>query len=318
MKKTPTDLLPIDMVYLWVDGNDPAWQAKRNHTIGVTEERSAVNCDGRYASHDELLYSLRSADLYAPWLRRIYIVTDNQVPAWLDTSNPKVRIVDHKEIMPPEALPCFNSVVIEHFLWRIPGLSERFLYANDDTYFGRAVEPADFFAPDGLPYIRQNRRPLRRPLLWLKQKITGRKMSNYSHTVHETAKLVQRRYGKYYGAKAHHNIDAYLRSDCEATFREFLDRLQPTFGNHVRSDNDVQRSLYSYAALARRRAHPLFVTQRTSLYVHIENPRHYEKLRTYAPMFFCMNDSEYATETDRTRSQEYLAGRFPQKSKFEK
>lgn len=318
MKKTPTDLLPIDMVYLWVDGNDPAWQAKRNHTIGVTEERSAVNCDGRYASHDELLYSLRSVEQYAPWLRRIFIVTDNQVPAWLDTSNPKVRIVDHKEIMPAEALPCFNSSVIEHFLWRIPGLSERFLYANDDMYFGRPVEPGDFFAPDGLPYIRQNRRLLRRQLLWLKSKVSGKKMSHYNRIVQNGAELVHSHYGKYYGAKSHHNIDAYLKSDCEETFDTFSKQLRPTFSNQVRSDNDVQRSLYSYAALARRRAHPLFVTQRTSLRVHIQNPRHYEKLRSYTPMFFCMNDSEYATETDRTRSQEYLAGRFPQKSKFEK
>lgn len=239
MKKTPTDLLPIDMVYLWVDGNDPAWQAKRNHTIGVTEERSAVNCDGRYASHDELLYSLRSVEQYAPWLRRIFIVTDNQVPAWLDTSNPKVRIVDHKEIMPAEALPCFNSSVIEHFLWRIPGLSERFLYANDDMYFGRSVEPGDFFAPDGLPYIRQNRRLLRRQLLWLKSKVSGKKMSHYNRIVQNGAELVQSHYGKYYGAKSHHNIDAYLKSDCEETFDTFSKQLRPTFCNQVRSDNDV-------------------------------------------------------------------------------
>ncbi|MDE6269443.1 MAG: Stealth CR1 domain-containing protein [Muribaculaceae bacterium] len=318
MKQNSTELLPIDLVYLWVDGNDPAWRAKRDKTIGRTEERSAVNCDGRYASHDELLYSLRSAEQYAPWLRRIYIVTDGQIPAWLDTTNPKVRIVDHKEIMPAEALPCFNSSVIEHFLWRIPGLSERFLYANDDMYFGRPVEPGDFFAPDGMPYIRENRRPLRRQLLWLKSRLSGKKMSHYNRIVQNGAELVRARYGKYYGAKAHHNIDAYLRSDCEATFNEFIDSLQPTFANHVRQDNDVQRSLYSYAAMARQRAHPLYVDQHTSLRVHIQNPRHYDKLRTYTPMFFCMNDSEYATEADRLHSKEYLAERFPQKSKFEK
>ena len=318
MKDTSTDLLPIDLVYLWVDGNDPVWQEKRNRTIGVTEKTSAVNCDGRYANHDELRYSLRSAELFAPWLRHIFIVTDNQTPEWLDTSNPKIQIVDHTQIMPAEALPCFNSSVIEHFLWRIPGLSERFLYANDDMYFGRPVSPTDFFAPDGLPYIRQNRRLLRRPLLWLKSKLSGKEMSHYNRIVQNGAELVRRHYGKYYGAKAHHNIDAYLKSDCEETFNIFLKQLRQTFPNHVRSDNDIQRSLYNYAALARRRAHPLYVSQRTSLRVHIQNPRHYDKFRKFNPMLFCMNDSEYATEADRIHSKEFLAARFPEKSDFEK
>ena len=124
--------MDVDLVYLWVNGNDPEWQAKRNACIGTAETQRGVNCKGRYADNDELKYSLRSVAQYAPWIHKIYIVTDNQVPLWLDTSNPKVRIVDHKEIMPEICLPCFNSAVIEHFLYNIPGLSEHFLYANDD------------------------------------------------------------------------------------------------------------------------------------------------------------------------------------------
>ena len=63
--------VPIDLVYLWVNGNDPVWREKRNRVIGKTEEMSAVNCEGRYADNDELKYSLRSAALYAPWIRRL-------------------------------------------------------------------------------------------------------------------------------------------------------------------------------------------------------------------------------------------------------
>ena len=83
--------MDIDLVYLWVNGNDPQWQAKRNALIGKTEEKSSANCEGRYANNDELKYSLRSIELYAPWIRKIFIVTDNQIPEWLDTSNPKVK-----------------------------------------------------------------------------------------------------------------------------------------------------------------------------------------------------------------------------------
>lgn len=138
----------IDLVYMWVNGNDPAWQAKRNATIGVTDT-SNNNCKGRYADNDELKYSLRSIEKYAPWIHKIFIVTDSQVPVWLDTSNPKIQIVDHSEILPPEARPCFNSTVIEHHLYKIPGLAERFLLANDDTLLNKPVSPSTFLPRTG-------------------------------------------------------------------------------------------------------------------------------------------------------------------------
>lgn len=107
--------MDIDLVYLWVNGNDPKWQAKRDACIG-RPSGSQAHCKGRYADNGELKYSLRSAEKYAPWIRRIFIVTDNQIPEWLNTDNQKVQIVDHTEIMPAECLPCFNSAVIEMFL----------------------------------------------------------------------------------------------------------------------------------------------------------------------------------------------------------
>lgn len=308
----------VDLVYLWVNGNDPEWIAKRNKAIGKTDENSTLNCDGRYADNDELKYSLRSAEMYAPWLRKIFIVTDNQVPEWLDTTNPKIQIIDHKEILPPEALPCFNSSVIEHFIARIPGLSERYLYANDDMYFNRPVTPEDFFGADGLPVVRVNRRPLRKLLLKLKEKFLHKKLSSYNQKVQNAAKLVEQRFGKYYSAKAHHNIDSYLKSDTLRTLDLFYDDLKPTFPHHMRDSSDIQRSLYIYTAMAERRAHVRYVGQKESLRVHIDNPGHYKKLATYNPLLFCMNDSEYANDDDRHRSAAYLQSRFPQKSKFEK
>ena len=143
-------MVDIDFVYLWVDGNDPKWIAKRNACIGEPS-KDEKNCKGRYESNDELKYSLRSLEKYAPWIRKIFIVTDNQVPEWLDTTHPKIQIVDHTEILPAECLPCFNSVIIEHHLHKIPGLSEHFLYGNDDMYFNKPVTPDTFFAKDFCP-----------------------------------------------------------------------------------------------------------------------------------------------------------------------
>ncbi len=153
------------MVYLWVDGNDPVWQAKRNAFFGKTSEGDEKDCKGRYADNDELKYSLRSIEMYAPWIRKIFIVTDNQVPQWLDTSNPKIKIIDHTEILPEESLPCFNSSLIGHYVYRIPGLVEHFLQANDDTFINKEVNPDFFFTPSGLPIIRLKRKPFRR-LRW--------------------------------------------------------------------------------------------------------------------------------------------------------
>lgn len=309
---------PIDLVYLWVNGNDPQWQAKRNAFIGKTIETSAVNCDGRYADNDELKYSLRSVAEYAPWIRKIFIITDNQTPEWLDTTNPKIQIVDHKEIMPPQSLPSFNSSVIEHFICRIPDLAEHFLYANDDMYFNRPVKPGDFFGPDGYPIIRVNRRPLRKLLLSFREKILKKGMSHYNRIVHNGAVIVEKEFGKYYTPKAHHNIDAYLKSECIHTEELFEKELTPTFINHERTDNDVQRSIYSYVAMAEKKCHVQYVSQKTSLRIHIQNPKHYAKLEKYNPTFFCMNDSEYAHDTDRQKASQFLRHRFPTPSPFEK
>ncbi len=310
--------MDVDLVYLWVNGNDPEWQAKRNACIGTAETQRGVNCKGRYADNDELKYSLRSVAQYAPWIHKIYIVTDNQVPSWLDTSNPKVRIVDHKEIMPEICLPCFNSAVIEHFLYNIPGLSEHFLYANDDMFVNRPVKPDDFFAQDGLPIVRFNRRPLRKFTLWFKEKVQGRALSNYVQTIRRSAEMVEKKYGIYYGGKTHHNIDAYLKSDYQHAAQVFDSEIKATFANHVRSASDVQRNIYSYVALAEKRAHLHYVTQRTSFRFHIHRENHYKKLERYNPMLFCMNDSEFATDEDRKRMAEFLSLRFPDKSQFEK
>lgn len=308
----------IDLVYLWVDGNDPRWRAKRREVIGSVGEDTAVNCEGRYANNDELMYSLRSVAMYAPWIRRIFIVTDAQVPAWLDTSNPKIRIVDHTEILPAECLPTFNSVVLEHAIAHIPGLSEYFLYANDDTFFNRPVKPSDFFAPDGLPIIRLTRKPLRKLSLYFREKILGRQLSNYNRTIHRAASLVESKYGVYVGGKPHHNIDAYCKSQFLHVLEEFRDVIEPTLTNHVRSADDVQRSIYAAATIAERRGHRCYVGRRTSFHVHIDNHTHYEKLQRYNPMLFCLNDSQCAVEADRHLAKSFLSHRFPTPSPYEK
>ncbi|MET9882809.1 stealth family protein [Streptomyces sp. NPDC006430] len=155
----PSDhLFPIDVVYTWVDDADPEWRAskdavRRGITAGTETaplHEQAAN-DARFTSRDELRYSLRSIHQYAPWVHQIFLVTAGQVPGWLNTEYPGLTVVDHREIFSdPGALPTFNSHAIESQLHHIPGLSECFLYLNDDVFFGRPVRPGHFFHPNGL------------------------------------------------------------------------------------------------------------------------------------------------------------------------
>ncbi len=313
------DIMDVDLVYLWVDGNDPVWQAKHNAFIGKTEESSPINCKGRYANNDELKYSLRSVETYAPWIRTIFIVTDNQVPEWLDISNTKVKIIDHKDIMPAESLPCFNSALIEHFLYKIPGLAEHFLLANDDMYLNKAVTVDDFFTKEGFPIIRLGRRPFRKFRWFWRVNVRKKPLKNYSFTIARASQLVDDKYGVYYTGMPHHNIDSYLKSDMQRVVEDyFRDEFAANNKNRMRSNDDIQRILFSYTALALKRGKLRYVTRKESMHVEIQKERHYRRLEKFRPMFFCMNDSEYAKDEDRKTAKEYLERRFPDKSEFEK
>ncbi|MEE6281820.1 stealth family protein [Georgenia sunbinii] len=145
---------PIDVVYTWVDGADPDWNEQRATALGSPRDVGllpAATHAARFRSHDELRYSLRSLEMFAPWVRTVHVVTAGQVPYWLETAHPRLNLVDHREIFAdPAVLPVFNSHAIESQLHRIPGLAERYLYLNDDVFFGRPVTPELFFHGNGL------------------------------------------------------------------------------------------------------------------------------------------------------------------------
>lgn len=143
---------PIDAVYTWVDDTDPAWREARAAAKGEPVEGTGVDSarDARFRNRDELRYSLRALDAYAPWINHVYLVTADQVPAWLDTSNPRITVVPHRELFPDAGdLPTFSSHAIETVLHRIPGLSEQFLYFNDDVLLMRPQTPEQYFLANG-------------------------------------------------------------------------------------------------------------------------------------------------------------------------
>lgn len=146
--------VPVDAVFTWVNDQDPAWQAKFAHfSKRSTQDVALFGKDkARFSNHNELFYSLHSVRTYLPWIRKIFIVTDNQVPQWFTPSD-NIVIVDHKAIIDSEYLPTFNSHVIEANLHKIPDLSENFIYFNDDVFVARPLLKEHFFRNNGIASI---------------------------------------------------------------------------------------------------------------------------------------------------------------------
>lgn len=144
----------VDAVITWVDGSDPAHRAKRARWLAELEGHQAQprpgTSDTRWESRFELYYCVRLIRKNAPWIRRIFLVTDDQRPEWLteeEAQRQDVVLIDHKTIFAghERVLPTFNSTAIETMLHRIPGLSDRYLYFNDDIFLLRPTCERDYF-----------------------------------------------------------------------------------------------------------------------------------------------------------------------------
>lgn len=155
--------VPVDVVIAWVDGDDPKLAEKRGRYLPGNRITTASGAHStRFASSNEIRYCVLSILRFAPFVRNIFIVTDEQDPGidgdvrkYFPDRAESLRIVDHREIFEgfEKHLPTFNSISIANMIWRIKGLSDNFVYFNDDTFLVRAVNPGDWFM-DGRPVMR--------------------------------------------------------------------------------------------------------------------------------------------------------------------
>ncbi len=140
----------IDIVITWVDGNDPEWIKQKIQNMPAEQQYKAATASHRFRDWDNAQYIFRGIEKYMPWVNRIHFVTWGHLPTWLNVDNPKLHIVNHRDFIPEEYLPTFNSNAIELNFHRIPGISEQFILFNDDTFVIGPTRPEDFFA-DGKP-----------------------------------------------------------------------------------------------------------------------------------------------------------------------
>jgi hypothetical protein len=137
----------IDFVVLYVNGNDLEWQKKKAQ---YSPDFSTDISPSRYRDWDIFKYWFRGVAKYAPWVRKIHLVTDNQAPEWLNIDNPHLHLVNHSDYMPNDALPVFNSSSIEVGVHKMDGLSDKFVFFNDDMMLTNLIEP-DYYFKQNLP-----------------------------------------------------------------------------------------------------------------------------------------------------------------------
>ncbi|WP_454195191.1 stealth family protein [Nocardia sp. Marseille-Q1738] len=308
----------IDLVFSWVDGSDPEFRARRAGMLAQVAVGEGDDADARIRQIDELRYALRSVQKNAPWIRRIFIATDSAAPRWL-SAHPKVtvvRAVDH--FRDTSGLPVFNSHAVECQLQHIEGLSEHFLYSNDDMFFARPVRPSMFFTPAGVSrFIEAETRigPGR----------NNERRSGFENAARVNRALLADRFGHVITRHLEHTPVPLRRSVLLEMEEEFAADFARTSGSRFRAATDISvtNSLYHYYALLTGRAVP----QESAKVCYVDTTS-YSGLTLLAGLarnrdvdFFCLNDGSFpeVAEAERVRIvSEFLADYFPEPAPWER
>lgn len=280
----------IDMVFSWVDGTDVEFQRARarrmqSYVVGEGDDHAA-----RFRQLDELRYALRSVYLFAPWVRRIFIVTDSPKPTWL-ADHPSVTIMRSEDFFgDTSVLPTHNSQAVESQLHRIPGIAEHFIYSNDDMFFGKPVTPDMFFSPGGVSrFIEADTR--------IGLGSNDPRRSGFENAARVNRSLLEERFGAVITRHLEHSPAPLRKSVIEELEREFPEDFVRTASSTFRSQTDISvtNSLYHYYALLTGRA----VTQKDASVKYVDTTTRAglklmkSLLRKRSFDMFCLNDGSF-------------------------
>lgn len=307
---------PIDIVYTWVNGSDPEWlkgyyEAKRE--VAANHQNNSMS---RYNDNNELKYSLRSLEMYAPWVNKVYLVTADQRPDWLEP-NSKLEIVSHRDIFEDEsALPVYNSHAIETQLHRIKGLSENYIYMNDDVFFGKPTQPEDFFFSNGVAKVLISPATIG----------TGRS-SDYesapSSAGKNARKIIYDKFGVYITNKYRHTAHPQKKSVAVQITNENQVVVDRTMRSKFRSPNDVPFTSTLMQSYLLASANGVIANSITET-VNISSPNVKQQLKktrkSHSLHTFCLNESDTSKEDQKDVKlivDDYLSDYFPFPSSWE-
>ena len=296
-----TSINGMDAVITYVDGSDPLWQQDyRTAVPGPVVER-------RYRGWETLPFLLRGIEKYMPFIERVFLVVsrESQVPVWVNRDT--LKVVLHKEIIPAAFLPTFNSTTIELFLYRIPGLSERYLYFNDDIFPMMECAEEDFF-PEGRPATG-----------FARHHFVGndfRRQTRRSYAIAREAIGLPR---TFVYLRPQHTCTPMLKSSCEALFAKAGSKLLRTITPVRNACNVNQYVFLDYTLLSGKGINRRLDNQHVSLAA--VSPRRLASIIA-APKrkLLCINDVDMKPEKCEAFGKallEALSKRFPDKSRFE-
>jgi Stealth protein CR2, conserved region 2/Stealth protein CR3, conserved region 3/Stealth protein CR1, conserved region 1 len=282
----------VDVVYTWVNNSDPAWIRMYQEACGVEvssgQTHRTANNVARFQNRNELLYSIKSLRLYAPWVRRIFVVTNCALPEILENDE-QVRRVPHEEIFPDSGvLPVFNSRAIESSLHNIEGLAEKFLYLNDDFFLCQPTTAEDFYTPDGKAYLFPSSTPIPHG--------KTEKLSPVEHGQLNASKLLIRDFGLTPDMKLHHAPYPMLKSTLMEIEARYPDLIATTRSHKFRDSTDIPMAttMHAYYSLANGYGE---IKNIKSRYVDIGDPLFLLLINPLSPlrrgkyMTFCLNET---------------------------
>lgn len=325
---------PIDIVIPWVDGQDPEWFAQKQQYSPKKNEDDNIN---RYRDWGLLQYWFRGVEKYAPWVNKIHFVTWGHVPQWLNTEHPKLHIVNHKDYIPEQYLPVFSANPIELNFHRIEGLSERFIYFNDDMYVIDNVSEEDFFV-DGMPFDNVTEVPLRFFPGGIDHMI-GNDMTiiNKHFNKRETIKRNKKQWFSIKAPKSMlknlymipvngfsafdnpHIPTPFLKSTWQELWEKEFDVLNDTSSNKFRGFEDVNQWLFRYWQFAKGDFVQSKGPQGKFFSIGRDDEEIATTIETHCHKMICLSDDKVTLDFDKER--EFLEGCFnkilKEKSSFE-
>lgn len=329
--------MDIDIVVTWVDMNDPEWQQDFAKYSGEKKHIANGVSEARFRDNGFLKYWFRGVEKFAPWVRKIHFVTSGQKPEWLDETNPKLHLVNHSDYIPEQYLPTFNSVVIERYIHKIPGLAEHFVYFNDDFYIIGPIGPERFFHK-GLPCdiatflynpswsqwyrtLKNNIRIINRH--FDKKEVLGRDHDKWFHESYGSRRLwnyLLKPYGKFITLRTPHNAQPYLKSTFDEVWAAAGKELAETSVNRFRAMDDYTPELFRTWQICRGNFEPYNTYQDTKMFpLVIKSTQAIKAICNQSYSLICLNDHVRIRHYDRVISE--LRNAFesilPDKSGFE-
>ena len=316
---------PLDIVIPWVDGDDPVLAAKRRqHLTGKKEEKHAdVAAATRFSDLGEIFWCIDSINIFAPFIRKIFIVTDSQDPrleehlaARFPDGHIPVEIVDHQVIFRgyEKYLPIFNSRSIEAVIWRIPGLSEHFVLMNDDFFLAGPVKPEDFYQGDKtVCYADWRWTWLERLFRRIKRWKNRRAKATFKGSMINAVKILGGHPVFLYLA---HTPRALKRSFYENFFAEHPEVLVRNLLDRFRTPRQYNSQELFYITELKAGRLKVVPTSRRLLYLkphrgsrHVtRNLRRFDRSRNAC--FGCINSIDLASTEDRQRIFNWISGRL--------